>query len=69
MWDDPAIHFRIVLADSASALETLGDVIYRIKRTIFDELRPIENWGMMPYYSFRSQSEQAKRAGLDLDWE
>jgi hypothetical protein len=29
-------------------------------------LRPYENWGLTPYFSFRSQSEQAMRS--DLAW-
>ena len=63
---EPAIYFRIVLADFASAEETLADVTGQITRLLFDELRPLENWGLRPYYSFRSQSEQAKRD--DLAW-
>jgi hypothetical protein len=59
--DEPAIYFRIVLTDSASREETLGDVIGQISRVLFDELHPYENWGLKPYLSFRSQSEQANR--------
>ena len=58
---EPSIYFRIVLTDSASVEETLADVIGQISGILFDELRPYENWGLRPYFSFRSQSEQAKR--------
>ncbi len=58
---EPSIYFRIVLTDSASREDTLADVTGHIATVLFDELRPIENWGLYPYFSFRSNSEQAKR--------
>ena len=63
---EPSIFFRIVLTDSASREETLADVTGQIATIFFDELRPYENWGLIPYFSFRSQSEQAMRN--DLAW-
>jgi len=56
---DPAIYFRIVLTDGASREETLGEVTEKIRRTLSDELRSFENWGLFPYFRFRSQKEQA----------
>ena len=67
-WDDPAIFFRVVLSDAAAKEEILGKVSQKIIWFFFDELHPIENWGLRPYFSFRSQSEQAERDGIDLDW-
>jgi hypothetical protein len=58
---DPAIYFRIVLTDEASREERLGDVTHGIRQTIDGELRPYQNWGLLPYFSFRSASEQAVR--------
>ena len=63
---EPSIFFRIVLTDSASDEETLADVTGQISGILFEELRPYENWGLRPYFSFRSQSEQANRD--DLAW-
>ena len=54
---DPAIFFRIVLADWAVDEETLADVAGKISTTLINELRPYENWGVFPYFSFRSNSE------------
>ena len=65
---DPAIYFRIVLTDSASRRETLSEVAEKIRNIFDDELRPYENWGLYSYFNFRSESEQAKREGLDLKW-
>ncbi len=56
---DPAIFFRIVLADWAVDEKILADVSGKIMTTLFDELRPYENWGLAPYFSFRSNSEQS----------
>jgi hypothetical protein len=61
---DPAIFFRIVLADWAVDEETLADVTGKIVATLFDEIRPYENWGLVPYFSFRSNSEQS----TDREW-
>jgi hypothetical protein len=54
---DATIFFRIVLTDAASRKDALGDVISRIKKIMFDEMHFYENWGLTPYFSFRSQSE------------
>ncbi len=61
---DPAIFFRIVLADWAVDEETLADVTGKIATTLFDEIRPYENWGLVPYFSFRSESEE----NTDREW-
>jgi hypothetical protein len=58
---DPAIYFRIVLTDEASREERLGDVAQRIEEKIDREVQPYQNWGLLPYFSFRSASEQAGR--------
>src|SRR5450755_4205254 len=55
---DPAIYFRIVLTDSASREESLGDVGDNIENITREEIRPYEK-GLYAYFSFRSQSEQA----------
>lgn len=58
---EPSIFFRIVLTNSASKTEALAEVTGRITTVLFDELRPHENWGLIPYFNFRSKSEQDKR--------
>ncbi len=59
--DDPAIFFRIVLTDAASREDRLADVTERVESTLSGSIRPIENWGLTPYFSFRSFSEQSSR--------
>lgn len=63
---EPAIFFRVVLTDLASKADALADITGRVSATLFDELRPHENWGLIPYFNFRSKSEQEKRN--DPEW-
>jgi hypothetical protein len=64
---DPALFFRIVLTDAAvRRKESLGNVVVRTRRTLYDDIHPQENWGLIPYTSFRSASEVAKQN--DPDW-
>jgi hypothetical protein len=55
---EPAIYFRIVLTDAASREDKLLDVTERVSKVIRDHVQPYEAWGVYPYFSFRSQSEQ-----------
>ena len=63
---EPSIFFRIVLTDAASREDKLAEVTSRIATILFDKIRPHENWGLLPYFSFRSKSEQDKRN--DPEW-
>jgi hypothetical protein len=62
---DSAIFFRIVLSDQASAENRLREVTSRVTHRLFDELPP-PDLGLLPYFSFRSHSEQAVLR--DEDW-
>lgn len=63
---EPSVYFRITLTDTASREERLAEVTSRIAAILFDEIRPQENWGLIPYFSFRSKSEQENRN--DPEW-
>jgi hypothetical protein len=63
---EDSIFFRIVLTDAASREDRLAEVTSRIATILFDEIRPHENWRLLPYFSFRSKSEQEKRN--DPEW-
>ena len=52
------IFFRILLSDDASQEERLGDITTRVEAILFDEIKPFDNWGILPDFSFRSESEQ-----------
>ena len=56
---EPAIHFRVVLTDEAARRETIARATRSIIDRISERLAPLPKWGLFPYFSFRSQAEQA----------
>ena len=56
---DPAIFFRIVLSDEASRRDRLYKATSEIENAIMQRLEDLERWGVLPYFSYRSQAEQA----------
>jgi hypothetical protein len=65
--DEPSIFFRILLADSAVCEDTMVGVTRRIAEILLAAVRPVEDWGLRPYFNYRSKSEQDRRK--DPDWE
>ena len=57
---DPAIFFWITLSDDMARPEVLSETSRRIMDFITQRLDPAGQWGLIPYFNFRSQSEQAK---------
>lgn len=57
----PSIFFRITMQDFAMTEATISDFTGRVISALFDQIRPLENWGLRPYFNFRSVSEQQKR--------
>ena len=57
---DPSIFFRIVLTDAACREDRLMASADRVEKILSDKVRPRENWGLLPYFSYRSKSEQDK---------
>lgn len=65
--DVPSIFFRITIDDDSAREENITDVTSRMVLTLMDEIHPIENWGLHPYFNFRSQYDRQRRP--DPDWE
>jgi len=63
---DPSIFFRVVLSDRASRRSEILAATRRVEDLMVDHMRPLEEWGLLPYYNYRSPTEQAARA-VD-DW-
>ena len=61
-----SIFFRITMQDIAMTETAISECTGRVATALFDEIRPLENWGLRPYFNFRSVSEQRKRP--DPDW-
>ena len=57
---DPGIFFWITLSDDAARKEILPQTSRRVVDFITQRLDPMTHWGLIPYFNFRSQSEQMK---------
>jgi hypothetical protein len=55
---ESSIFFRILLSDDASREERLEEVANRVESRLLEKLKPAE-LGLLAYFNFRSQSEQA----------
>ena len=56
---ESAVFFLVVLADGT----TRGQLLNRTKeisQAIVRQVQPLEEWGVLPYFNFRTQSEQAR---------
>jgi len=65
--DEPSIFFRILLTDAAVREETIVDVTRRIADVLLAAVRPLEDWGLLPYFNYRSKSEQDRRRDPDFE--
>jgi hypothetical protein len=65
--DEPSIFFRILLTDTAVREDTIVAVTRHIAEVLLEAVRPLEDWGLRPYFNYRSKSEQDRRK--DPDWE
>ena len=57
---EPAVFFMVILSDAASRRDQLLNISNQVSEAIVREVQPLEQWGVLPYFNFRSQSEQAK---------
>ena len=56
--EEPAIYFKILLSDHASGRDRLHEVTSHVKAVIQERLDPLNSWDLVPYYNFRSETEQ-----------
>ena len=57
---EPAVFFEVVLADNAIPRPQLLAFTKRISQAIIQQIRPLEEWGVLPYFNFLTQSEHAR---------
>ena len=57
---EPAVFFLVVLADAVSRGDELLNATNQASTELVEQLQPLEEWGVIPYFNYRSQSEQAK---------
>jgi len=65
--DVPSIFFRILLADDAVREDTIVGVTRRIAEVLLAAVRPLEDWGLRPYFNYRSKSEQDRHKDPDFE--
>lgn len=63
---EPAVFFMVILADAATRRDQLGRISNQVSEAIVQQVQPLEEWGVLPYFNFRSKSEQAKLDQLAL---
>jgi len=56
---DPAIFFWVTLSDDASTKDKLSQTTEGFKRVFSESIDFQNDWDLIPYFNFRSESEQA----------
>jgi hypothetical protein len=64
--DEPSLFMRILLDDRYISEDTIGGLTSRISTALRDAIRPLEDWGLRPYFNFKSKSDQDRRP--DPEW-
>jgi hypothetical protein len=57
---DPAAGIMVIVADSIGGGSEIHAINKRVKKAIWDQLDPPEEWGVYPYFSVRTHAEQAQ---------
>ena len=57
---EPAVFFMVILSNAASQRDQLLRVTNQVSNAIVQMVQPLEQWGVLPYFNFRSEAEQAK---------
>lgn len=57
---EPAAFFMVILSNPASRREQLLRITNQVSNAIVQKVQPLEQWGVLPYFNFRSEAEQAK---------
>jgi hypothetical protein len=57
---ESAVFFDVILADNSVPRPQLLAFTKQISRAIVHEIRPLEEWGVLPYFNFLTESEQAR---------
>jgi hypothetical protein len=57
---EPAVFFMVILSNAASQRDQLLRITSQVSKTIVQLVQPLEQWGVLPYFNFRSEAEQAK---------
>jgi hypothetical protein len=50
----------VILEDAATRRDQLLHISNQVSQAIVEQVQPLEQWDVLPYFKFRSRSEQAK---------
>jgi hypothetical protein len=59
---EPAVYFQIIIADNAVPRQNLLAFTKDISHAIVHRIRPLEEWGVLPYFNFLTQSDASRMA-------
>lgn len=60
-WDgESAVFFQVILADNSVPRPQLLAFTKQISQAIIQQIRPLEEWGVLPYFNFLTESEHAR---------
>lgn len=57
---ESAVFLQVILADNSVPRNQLLAFTKQISQAIVQQVRPLEEWGVLPYFSFLTQSERAR---------
>jgi hypothetical protein len=57
---EPAVFFMVILSNAASQRDQLLKITSQVSNAIVQLVQPLEQWGVLPYFNFRSEAEQAE---------
>ena len=57
---ESAVFFIVILSNASSRREQLLRITNQVSNAIVQMVKPLEQWGVLPYFNFRSEAEQAQ---------
>jgi hypothetical protein len=57
---EPSVFFKVIIADDAVPRSELLALTKSISHAIVHRIRPLEEWGVLPYFDFLTQSDAAR---------
>jgi hypothetical protein len=62
---EPSIYFRILIDDRYFSEDTIARLTNRISTALRDAVRPLEDWGLRPYFNYKTKSDHDRRPNPD----
>ena len=57
---ESAVFLQVILADNSVPRSQLLAFTKQVSQAIIQQVRPLEEWGVLPYFNFLTQTEQAR---------